>query len=91
MLLAMLQAGRWWCPICAQDAPGGAMMMGFMMLFWAVVGIGVVWLIVRALSGGRQATPPAPSGTPEAILRLRYARGEIDEANYHRMLDELGR
>ena len=65
------------------------------LLFWAlVVGVGV--LLFRTL------TRPVPPGTghgtwhrtlpgndPERILAERYARGEIDDEEYHRRLTTL--
>ncbi|HEX6533980.1 MAG TPA: SHOCT domain-containing protein [Gemmatimonadaceae bacterium] len=63
-----------------------------MMLFWLVVMIvlvAVVWSVAQRGGFG-------PGGAPredraETLLRERYARGEIDEATYRRMLDELRR
>ena len=57
----------------------------------------LVWLLIRALSGGRNRRPPqvAPiaSGGASAsaieILRQRYARGEIDGDTFQVMLNQL--
>ncbi|MEV8060595.1 MULTISPECIES: SHOCT domain-containing protein [Streptomyces] len=66
-----------------------------MVVFWAlIIAIGV--LLYRALA--RPAPPGSgptawhktpPSGSPEQILAERYARGEIDEEEYHRRLATL--
>ena len=51
----------------------------------------LVVLIVRLLD--RTPSPPAsaPSARPgpDEILAARFARGEIDDAEYHRRLDAL--
>ena len=62
-----------------------------MALFWIAVLVLVVWLIVflvRRAEGGRGENRGDRS---EAILRERYARGELDEDTYRRMMDELRR
>lgn len=69
-----------WCPVCGRY-PG--LSMGGMILLLVAVGL-VVWLI-RRNSG--EAEPRAE--TPEDVLRLRYARREIDQAVYLRTLDDL--
>lgn len=63
-----------------------------MALFWIVV-VGlivavVVWL-ANSGAGGRFGPPRQES--PEDILKRRYARGEIDDEEYHRRLEELRR
>lgn len=47
------------------------------MLVWIFALIAMVWLIVR---GDRRA----PADDPEAILRARFARGEIDAEDLER-------
>lgn len=63
---------------------GGWVAMGLMMLvFWGLVATLVVW-IVRSTSG----TPQVPGGSdrtlpsPDSVLADRFARGEIDEAEF---------
>jgi putative membrane protein len=92
--VAVMQ-GRWWCPMCGGYGTGGWSMM-FMWLFWLVVLAALVWLVARyaGYAGGRGgAGGGAGRGedNAEAILRERYARGEIDETTYRRMLEELRR
>ena len=55
----------------------------FMILFLAAI-IAVVVLLVRWLGDGSRATPtpPAGMGRPLDILEARFARGEIDEADF---------
>jgi putative membrane protein len=66
------------------------------LLFWGGLVLGIV-LLVRGggLGAGGREAPPPPRPTEDralAILRERYARGEIDTAEYEerrrRLLDE---
>ncbi|MET8947374.1 SHOCT domain-containing protein [Streptomyces sp. NPDC004542] len=77
---------------------GWFVMTVFMVLFWAVLIVGLVAL-VRYLSGTRHrqqpGSPPA-SGEggwqgrrAEELLAERFARGEIDEDEYERRLGLL--
>ena len=62
---------------------GSWLVMGFMMLlFWALVAGGIVW-IVR----GSGAPTPQPA---RQLLDERFARGEIDEDEYRRRRGLLG-
>ncbi|HEY5616522.1 MAG TPA: SHOCT domain-containing protein [Vicinamibacterales bacterium] len=68
---------------------GGDVMMGGMWLWW-IVGLGVLVLLVWAIA--RAAASPAPlqgGDSPEAILKRRYARGELDREEYDRRLSDL--
>ncbi|HET9985218.1 MAG TPA: SHOCT domain-containing protein [Longimicrobiales bacterium] len=78
----------WWCPMCG---PGGMWGWGMMFgwLLWLVVLAFLVWLAVRYLPG--RAGPPGRGADAEAILKERYARGEIDRDTYLRMLEDLRR
>lgn len=81
-------------------AGGWLLMAVAMTVFWGVVIVGIV-LLVRFLSGrpnhhaqqwrqgpaGQQGTPPGP--TAEDVLADRFARGEIDEAEYRQRLTVL--
>lgn len=83
-------AAQAWCPWC-----GGHMGWGgglIMMLFWLVVLAAILWIVwTMARRGGLGSGPARREDGAEALLRERYARGEIDEATYRRMLDELRR
>ncbi|HEY9474787.1 MAG TPA: SHOCT domain-containing protein [Mycobacteriales bacterium] len=59
-----------------------------MLVFWVLV-VTVVVLLIRAAR--RREPEPRPRPTPEHLLAERFARGEIDEDEYHRRLDVLRR
>ncbi len=58
----------------------------FMILFWALVILGIVY-IVQAVS--RKAGQPGPEEKPLDILKKRYAKGEITKEEFERMKDDL--
>jgi putative membrane protein len=70
---------------------GYALMTISMILFWGAVIYGIVALVRYAHRDGPQrgepAGPPAPE--PERLLAERFARGEIDEDEYHQRLTSL--
>ncbi len=81
-MLAMLQG---WCPWCERHMGwwgGWGMMLGWLIPLLVIALI--VWLVLRR-PGGTGEDPA------ERTLRERYARGEIDEETYRRMLAELRR
>lgn len=79
---------------------GWAAMAIGMVLFWGLV-IGAGVLLFRAFSRDNNTPGPGvppdgrPNGqakgrpTPEQLLAERYARGEIDDEEYHRRLATL--
>lgn len=71
----------------AGDWGWGHMIFGsvMMLLFWGVIIVGIV-LVVRWLSSGpSHGTASAPAkNRPLEILQERFARGEIDEAEYEK-------
>ena len=81
-----------WGPGCAMWGPGywsgGPFGMVIMLLFWALVIVGAVYL-VRVLT--RRADPGAPAmrDTPLEILKRRYAGGEIIAEEFTRIRGEL--
>ncbi len=75
-------------------APGDHMGWGgwtLMFLFWLIVIGLIVWLVATLLRRERGGGYRSGEDRAEAILRERYARGEIDEETYRRGLDELRR
>ena len=74
--------------------PGDHMGWGgwtLMLLFWLIVLALIVWLVATLIRRARGEGPRAgpDEDRAEAVLRERYARGEIDEETYRRQLDEL--
>jgi putative membrane protein len=68
---------------------GFALMALSMLLFWGLV-IAAVVFVVRWLGTDRgRPTPPLGAPDPRLILAERFARGEIDEAEYRQRLKVL--
>ena len=61
-----------------------------MVLFWALIVVGIV-VLVRFSSGGSQFghEPRDDAPSPEQLLSARFARGDIDEAEYRERLAVL--
>lgn len=79
-----------WCPWCGDHMGWGAGWL--MMIFWLVLLVVIAWgFWAFARRSGWGDRPHAGEDPAEAMLRQRYARGEIDEATYRRMLEELRR
>lgn len=63
----------------------GWMMMGLMMVvFWGGAIALTVWIVRRGLHGARAGGPAAPVDRAGRELAERFARGEIDEAQFTR-------
>lgn len=74
---------------------GYAGMVIGMVLFWALIVVGVIALI-RYTAGTAGATAPRaipqfhpPGESPEQVLATRFARGDIDEPEYRQRLAVL--
>lgn len=69
---------------------GGMLVMILSTLLWVAL-IGVVIVLVVRWLGSRSSRPMDSSHKASAleILEQRYARGEIDEATFQRMRDQL--
>lgn len=60
------------------------------LLWWVFVILGIVLLLRLLGRGGASATPPpAPPETALDILKKRYARGEIDKAEFEEKRRDL--
>ncbi len=69
--------------------------MMFMNIFWVLILIGGVFLFMKYLSRTKKGDGSQGwfGSNPLEILRERYARGEIDQAEFERMkrdLEEMG-
>lgn len=75
-----------WHPMCGWGAGwGGGWAMSGMALLWWVLVAAVAVVLFRALRGSPRPGRPA-ADRALAILRERFARGEIDQAEFdHRM------
>jgi putative membrane protein len=61
---------------------GGSLLgMGSMLLWWALIIVGIVFLVRWLSSSSRDTQPPSPDRSL-SILRERYARGEIDKSEF---------
>lgn len=62
----------------------------FGMLIWALILVGIVALVVWIVNRSSRTSRPRRE-SPQDILKLRYAHGEIDEDEYRKRLEELRR
>jgi putative membrane protein len=60
-----------------------------MLGFWGALIVGIILLVRWAIGLGPGAPGQPGTEDPLAILRRRYAAGEIDQATYERMKREL--
>ena len=68
---------------------GGGLPGLFHVLWWVLVVVAIVALI-RAVVGGRGGLRGSSDDRALAILRERYARGEIDKAEFEQRKRDLG-
>ncbi len=67
---------------------GGALLM---LVFWALVIGGAVWLVVTLGRGNQVAAGTAsPGQSPVDLLKVRYAKGEITKEQFDAMKRDLG-
>ena len=67
---------------------GGDHMFGFGLLVWVLVIAAIVWLVIR-LSRDSRSSGRRDEDRALAILRERYARGEIDKAEFDARKQDL--
>lgn len=65
-------------------------MMFMMVLFWAAVIVGIVWL-VRGAASGDWGFARGRRETPIDILERRFAEGAISVEEYHERREAIGR
>jgi putative membrane protein len=67
---------------------GGGLVM---VLFWAVLIVGAVWLARGLFPNGQHSLASAtrPEASADDILKQRYARGEISKEQYDQMRRDL--
>ncbi len=58
----------------------------FMILFWALVILGIVYLVRMVAGGGKKEVKEE---SPMDILKKRYAKGEISKEEFERIRDDL--
>ncbi|HEV8559940.1 MAG TPA: SHOCT domain-containing protein [Actinophytocola sp.] len=68
---------------------GYALMTISTVVFWALVIAGAIALVRYFGRTQPLSSPPPHRLTPEQVLAERFARGEIDEDEYHRRLHTL--
>lgn len=62
--------------------------MGLSWLLWiAIIGL-VIWAVIKRVGGGTLTTG-AQTNDALAILKSRYAKGELDRQEYERMKKDL--
>lgn len=62
-------------------------------IFLALIAL-VVWLIIWAIRQSkihRVVYPPQTGPTPKEIVQMRYAKGEISQAEYKKMIADLNK
>lgn len=71
----------------SHDGMGWWMVFGgtLWLLFWG----SIIWLVVGGRFQGERQPPPSPTSDPVNIARERYARGEIDQAAFERLIQDL--
>lgn len=62
---------------------------GFMWIFWILIIVGLIWIIKSFVTTDTYTEKIIQKESPLEILNKRYARGEIDEEEYHRRRAEL--
>ena len=69
----------------------GGFGFGGSMLLWWLFGFALLVLFIWWLSSTARRGKGESGESPEAILKRRYARGEIDREEYQRRLEDLRR
>jgi putative membrane protein len=75
----------WYAP--GTSGWGFALMTVGTVLSWALIIFGVIVVVRHLTAGGDRRRKVRP--TPDELLAERFARGDIDEPEYHQRLDAL--
>ena len=68
---------------------GGFGMGGLMLVFWGLILFGLILIINWLLTATRNEKNGTSGADAREILKIRYAKGEIDREEYERMRREL--
>jgi len=63
---------------------------GMMWIFWALLIIGVFWIIKTITAQGREGKPPEHDKSALDLLKERYAKGEIEQDEFVQKRKDLG-
>jgi putative membrane protein len=87
----MMGPGMMWGYGSSGTVGAWGMVLGMlaMLAFWIALIVGVVLLVRWAASQTAAPAASSEADEPLAILKRRYAAGEIDQPTYERMRDEL--
>ena len=66
-------------------------MMGVMILFWAAVILGIVWLVRGGFEGRRESRDEARTSTASELLDRRFAEGSISADEYRERRELIAR
>lgn len=67
----------------------GGLGMGVGMVVWILVIAVIAWALIALFGDRANRRGEAPDETPLEILKRRYAKGEIDEAEFERARQRL--
>jgi putative membrane protein len=76
-------------PMSGQYGMWNPAMMVMMLVFWALVIVGLVLLVRWAIESGRGGGAPTSGESALDILQKRYARGEVSREDYEQMRRDL--
>ncbi len=86
------QVGSWGWGMMGPEIMGGFGLMGLMGVFWIVVLGAIIWAVVAAARGTGQSGSSDSAGRSDSaleILKRRYARGEINKAEFEEKKKDL--
>lgn len=67
----------------------GGWPMGFMWFWWILVIAGIAAIVWFVINTTQRRGDKGDEESPEEILKRRFAKGEIDQETYERMLQDL--